>query len=284
MAAKLSLKAKQDIRDNWEKKQPELLERLKKSTGVDWKFDINFEEFHNNIGEEDRKVQVGSVILWNMEALVYNIERKTQDEVVKQALVDNVKTRVIKLLIGNVVGTYNDSYHDTIVAADGITVVVKKDSVASNVDSIGQNLETLLTSGGLPLVSKINVRDYWDNTKSELLDKLKSASGVAWTFEVDFKKLFDSIKEDGRKDQIGQVAFWNLEGLVDNLVRKMKDDMVKEAILDAAPKHVISLYIGNVPKGYHDVKFQDGGIHVVVKADSVASNVSEIGDHIDDLL
>lgn len=282
--SKLGLPQKKNIRDGWDAKNPELLTRLKNATGADWKFDINFEEFNANLAEEDRRNQIGDVAFWNMEALVENIERKTKDDLTKAALLDNIKNRVIKFSIGTVKGSYDDSYHDTLVSDQGISVVVKKDAVATNVSYIGGGLEKALKVDGLPLPARIDLRDSFEKEQHVLLNKLKTASGVDWKFEIDYKKLHDSITEDGRQEQLGRVIYWNLEGLVDNLVRKMSDDMVKEAVVDAAPKHVITLYIAEFDKSYHDVKFQDGAIHVLIKKDRVATNVGQIGDNIESLL
>jgi len=276
----LPLVAKKDLRDHWEKKQPEFLEKLKKASGVDWTFDINVEEFYANIGEESRKAQVGQVIVWNIEGLVNNLVKKMADDMVKQSVLASCPKKIISLSIGDVPGT---KYQEVLVKDGGIHVIIKKEKVATNVDQIGSKIEEVLTFSTLPLVVSKNIRDNWEKKEPELLAKLKTATGVDWKFDINFQKFHADIADD-RKAQVGGVVFWSMEGLVNNLVKKAKDDMVKEALVEACPNHVIAYYIGETKSTYHEVLIKDGGIHVVVKKDKAATNVDQIGSKIETLL
>jgi len=278
--SKLPLNARKNLRDHWETKQTELVEKLKKASGADWTFTVDVEDFYNKIGEESRKVQIGQVIYWNFDGLVNNLVKKMGDSMTKQAILDACPKKTISLTIGEV----KSSYHDVHVKDGGIQIVTKKDGVATNVDQIGAKIETQLNSSALPLEASKNIRDYWEKNSPALLKKLKDATGVDWKFDINFEKLHNDIDDSGRKKQVGQCALWCMEGLTNNIVKKSKDDMVKEAILDTCSTHTITYYVGDCKKTYHDIVFKDGVLHVIVKPSTVATNADQIGDKIEDLL
>jgi len=137
----------------------------------------------------------------------------------------------------------------------------------------------------LPLTVRKNIRDNWESKSADLIGTLNSATGVTWTFNINFDYLY--AKADPSlycKENIGGAAFWVMEGLVGNLVSKVSDEMVKEALLDACPKKTLTLTLGEIKKSYFDVRIEDGGILVVYKPDNLGTNVSDVGSDIESLL
>jgi hypothetical protein len=74
----------------------------------------------------------------------------------------------------------------------------------------------------------------------ENLKKLDDATGQKWSFETDYAAVAKGVEEKGYKDRVGEVLYsYYLTPAVTNILNLMKDDMVKEAFLEAVSKHTI---------------------------------------------
>ena len=138
----------------------------------------------------------------------------------------------------------------------------------------------------LTLLTKKNLRDY-DAKLKENLGKIEKAIGLSGlTLEVkDMGKCAAAAKDCGYENRVGEVIYdWYMSGIAENIVRLAKDDMVKEALHDAISAKKITFRVDDAAESYHDEKFEDGCLAILVKANSMGTNVGSTGEGLDKLL
>lgn len=155
-----------------------------------------------------------------------------------------------------------------------------------NVDELGKKIPVGATTGSeYPLPLEQDFAKY-EGKQRENLGRIEKALGVTGvTFEiVDWKKCEES-SGSSYKNRLGEVAWsWYLGGLAGNIERHCKDEMVKEAIRDAMTKKKITFRIDASAKSYHEERFEDGCLAILVKPSGYASNVDSTGKELDKLL
>jgi len=157
------------------------------------------------------------------------------------------------------------------------------------VSETGNGLLALLGNGPdqIPLKVRMNIRDN-DAKRQEKLEKAREATGIPdLEWEFDWMVLFTAVIKSGDKsnvERIGDTYDAICKEAVARLERLCKDDMVKEAIVDAlSAKKIRFVYNkdAKLPRGYHKSSFEDG---VLVFTTRTFANISEIGNDIESLL
>lgn len=141
---KLTWVQKKNIRDDWEKKRENIEKGLKDATGVDWKFELNWEKILEPIPENNQyKKRPGYFVYESINGLLTHITKKCKDNMVKEALLEGVpkKTITYKVLPQKEV---KGSIFDLKIEDGMLAICVKDDRVCTNVGQIGENLEKIL--------------------------------------------------------------------------------------------------------------------------------------------
>ncbi|KAJ3279396.1 hypothetical protein HK104_001508 [Borealophlyctis nickersoniae] len=136
----------------------------------------------------------------------------------------------------------------------------------------------------LPLPTRKNIKEYEPKLK-EHLDKFGQAIGGTWTFDCDFAAVYEAVAEDD-KPRIGEVVYNMYMGaLTENVCRLAQDEMVKEAIEEAAPNKKIVFMLGPVAddayEKTHDINFNDDNLNIVVPPQSFWINTHKVGEYIE---
>ena len=153
-----------------------------------------------------------------------------------------------------------------------------------NVDDLGRKVPVGATTGSeYPLALEQNFAQYEPKLR-ENLARIEKALGVTgMTLEILEWRKMEAQAGSSYQNRLGEVAYsWYLGGLAGNIERFCKDDMVKEAIRDAVSKKKITIRYDAGAKSYHEEKFEDGCLAILVKG--YASNVDSTGKELDKLL
>eukprot|EP01113_Clastostelium_recurvatum_P013520 TRINITY_DN1717_c0_g3_i2.p1 TRINITY_DN1717_c0_g3~~TRINITY_DN1717_c0_g3_i2.p1 ORF type:complete len:158 (+),score=48.03 TRINITY_DN1717_c0_g3_i2:92-565(+) len=125
-----------------------------------------------------------------------------------------------------------------------------------------------------------NIRDN-EKFKAEHLAKIATVTGVPdWDFEFqgDAAKFNEEICGD-YKDRFGEILFGQnsyLSNVADLLERCMKDDMTKEAFVDAVKAKKVAFRPDQGAEGYFRLSIEDGIFVVTVPPSNFWTNISDI--------
>jgi len=287
----LGLHARKSIRDDWEAKKVSIEKSLKDITKVDWTFHLNWEKITADIPENTQqkyKLKPGYVVFITLEGFVKNLAKQATDAILVEGLLDAAPKRTLSYSI--IPKLTQGGYHDVVVLDGGIAIQTQPDRVCTNIGDIGLNLmEKLPSSKPLSLLNQKSVRDDWEAKKHDMLKALKDSTGVDWNFAVDFVALAAIIPETQQKyrHKVGYVAQVSINSLIEKIVKKSKDDMVKEAIVAAVTKKTISYHVlpvKEVKGSYFDVVIKDGVLTINCKLDRVCTNLGDYGQDLEKIL
>ncbi|CAG8503199.1 7533_t:CDS:2 [Ambispora gerdemannii] len=296
----LSLRAKVNIRDEWELKIPALKKQLKKALGEDYQFEVDFEDIYTQAVKENEDQtdyydsNLGSITFRYFESLVQNIERVTKnDELVRQEFLNLTSARKFVLEHDPVLLEEINEYND-IQFENGISYIKTHPKSYGTNSSIGYYIIQKLhhPDSVLPLVAKKNIRDEWEKKNPTLKKKLKQAVGEDYEFKVDFEDLYLTAVKNGQGDEqwlkqsLGEVVFGYYEALVSNIVKVTKDDeLVREGFLEATEnKEIHLLHDAELENDYHDIQVNDGNLTIRIQPGKFGTNRNSVGYNIIDVL
>eukprot|EP00300_Choanocystis_sp_HF-7_P008061 c15674_g1_i1.p1 GENE.c15674_g1_i1~~c15674_g1_i1.p1 ORF type:complete len:295 (+),score=64.16 c15674_g1_i1:33-887(+) len=282
----LPLLVRKNIRDS-EPKREEYLHVIKDILGQPYAFEVSFEEVHNKV--DDYKDRVGDVVheayLGNFSD---NLKNFCEDSANKEAFLNATPARKIVFRIDASI----DDYHQIQFKDGACHIVVPPKYFWTNVDQVGRNLLQEVNqadNSDLPLVVRKNLRDN-EEAKNQALARIEAALGQRYTFEMDvvaqYKVLAASDRAD-YKEQIGEIIFGNygyLNGLANKLESLAQDDMVKEAINDAASSHQITFKFDKDCSSYNETKFINKVMTMTTTPGYFWTNVDQIGNTIESQL
>jgi len=143
-----------------------------------------------------------------------------------------------------------------------------------------------MTEQSLPLTVRKEFRDQEPN-KVKHLEKIKSLTGVEWTFEMQpaVNEFYPVIRKD-LQDKFAKKTIDYIGAVATMFETKLADSMTKEAFLEAATGHKIILKLGDKDVDYHKCVAIDGGnlILITSKSDFGWSMSSYSGFALDTLL
>jgi len=201
-------------------------------------------------------------------------------------------------------GLVGDSYNCYRFNAEGnFELVSSNQTFYSNIDDVGRcDLAELLSAGGMPL--EITVA--WKAHESDRNESLKSIRSLLseekLELDIDVSTIYHIVKKDKEGDSyhfvnqpgragegFGRAVSSYLKGLVENLKKTVKDDMIKEAIQESLSSKKIRFQVatkdeytkldkikGNTQSNYCSVAFIDGALTIVVRIDNFEKNVDHI--------
>jgi len=286
MAAKLSLAVRKNLRDAEATWKPSL-DKIRKIIGVEWKVVQNWEELYFSVSESNRD-RIGDAIGGYLEGIASNIEYKIKSPKAKAALVSAVSANSVKFVAGPL---DPGAYYQQVKIIDGVLVhVASPDSYYCNCGDAGSQICRLLTVGNLPLFTVENIDENAPKVVAHMA-AISKAMGAPWTFEINYEEIFATLPdggdfESGYRWRLGECLLWYLDALQPKLVSLAKDDMIREAIGEAASKKIIRFVLGETANAYsyNETRFTDGVLEVVVPADKFCVNCDGVGSNIESIL
>ncbi|KAK6342342.1 hypothetical protein TWF718_007744 [Orbilia javanica] len=313
MAAKLPLIARKNIRDEYEAKKGELLERIKEYTGEEYEFIVDFQEkIYPNVDSSQsyQTESPGSIAFSTYEGLADRLKMITEegdDQLVKDFFNEVVSSRKIDILIEPI-----EPYTACRVRDGVLELVFKTGNYGTNnwylTERLINNLDEAYAEtnkGELPLESRKSWQTDFVAKKDELEAAIAEellgtkvtlvADPVAiWrTATEEFDKLKkkdrDTINLESIRRNMGSAVHSYFDGLRSQLNYKFKqDDMMVEAFLEAAPSKEVRFEL--VPalttpnKTYNEALFADDAFVIRTTPQQWWTNSGYACDEIDSLL
>lgn len=170
---------------------------------------------------------------------------------------------------------------------NGVLVIqTTTDNFFCNTDDCGRTVpEGASTGSQFPLELEKNMAEY-EPQRAENIAKISAALGISVTFEIqDPLAVAAAATERGYENRLGEIAFsWYLGGLAGNIERIAKDDMVKEAIVEAMSTKKIILRLNPSCDKYHAEKFENGALIIEMPAGNLCSNCDSTGSELESIL
>lgn len=223
-----------------------------------------------------------------MTALVYQIEKFCKDPIQKESFVEAFgEKKRLTLVAADEVGSYG--YVGTKNDNGTLTIVVPKERFCSNVDHAGQDLSKTCSAGSgvMTVACRKNIQDAEGDRKKNM-DRINKATGITFELEIDWPLWAQVAADRDYTDRVGEIMYgWYLDPLAYNLEKLCKDDMTKEAIVEACTKKTITFKV--VPDSemsgiYSKVTFDDGVLTVSLSKERYCANVDSVGTDIESRL
>jgi len=157
---------------------------------------------------------------------------------------------------------------------DGDLVVEHKKTIA-NLSSLEYfNLEAVIPSPGLSLVTKLNL----EKNREKLEEHLQAIANIVgtgeWAFEADFLSLVPQLQQNS-VERLGDIYYDQAMGyLVENFKKKLQQETTKEAFQEATSERKITFLINDKQNDYWEIAFKNGA--VVVTHKKVIANLSSL--------
>jgi hypothetical protein len=135
-------------------------------------------------------------------------------------------------------------------------------------------------------MTKKNLRDTEGKLK-ENLARIEAALGVTgFSLEIiDMPKCAATLKDRNYENRLGEVVHeWYMTGLAENIEKHCADEMVRDAFRDALSKKKVTFRVDDKASSYHEEKFEDGCLAILVRPDDFPANVDSTGEKLQELL
>jgi hypothetical protein len=281
--SKLPLTVRKELRDN-EAGLTEALAKLKAATGAEWKLEADWLAIYNGLGDNSYKNQLGQYAYGSSGYFGYfatNLAELVKNPMSKESFEKAVTNKTVIMATGDT----SSGNTETKIVNGQIKITIPGARFAWDCSSAGGNLESQLSSGKLPLTVAKELKD--NNQSADALAKLKAATGVDWKFDVNWEDVYGALGDNSYKNQLGQYG-WGSSGYLTyaatNIESAVKDDMVKEAILEAASTRTIKYVIGSTSSGSTETKFVGGVVVVTTPPERFAWDCSSAGSGLESQL
>ena len=124
-----------------------------------------------------------------------------------------------------------------------------------------------------PLAIRKNLKEN-EKVRDENIARINASTGTTWDFEPDLENLYKALKPK-YQEQIGNVIYNSyLGGLATNIENFCKDDMCKEALVEAITGKAVTMVVnGEVAPSYNPVvKIESGKLVIYVNDNSSSEN------------
>jgi len=284
----LPLVLRKNIRDTTPKLQ-EHLAAIQEVTGVEWMFEVDFGavkaglEAVKNVSYSDR---LGEIIQDSyLSGLTANIKNFCKDMLLKEALLEGADKKVIRFTLVKEDPKAKETYYVRTRLNEGILEITVPDAkFAYNTAETGRDLmNSLKGAGPLSLEQRKNIADHVPKM-TELLERLKNATGVEYDCEVDFPSVATLIKGTSYESRLGDIIYESyLGGLITNLENLCKDELAREAWLDKTNARKLIRIVVDATEAKNENRYQftqfesDGTFVVHIPKSKFAYNTSETG-------
>jgi len=279
--AQLPLALRKNIRD-FEPKLQENLAKIKAATGRDFTLEFDMAQFGEVSKTRGYENRTGEIVYQSiLGPAATNIANHMKDEMIKAAFNAQVTNPVIKMVIDPAATGYGEPRLE----GGQLIVAFKADKFCANVDELfRENLVTLFTVDGLSLETRLNLRKN-EPKLQESLGKLKAATGRDWTLQYDAPLFAKTCETRGYKNRLGDCLLDStVRGMTGNIVNLCKDDMSKEAFLDAVKNPAIKLVLSDASSGYGLASIEAGQLVITFRPGSFCANVDECAANLPKIL
>jgi len=125
-----------------------------------------------------------------------------------------------------------------------------------------------------------------DAKRAEFTQKCGAALGIPLTLEFDPLAFYEGVSDHPDKDRFPEASCTYIKNLSENLEKTCKDDMVKEALVDAIKSKKLKFQFvkGTFPDAkkyggdsYIGLSFENGDLSIVIPSKNFWCNMSNIG-------
>jgi hypothetical protein len=225
------------------------------------------------------------LILRYLKGLASNIETYVKDEIQKESLVEAFAAKHVISFALQTEAPQGRSPYVYLENCDGtLTVNIVKGKICCNCFDTGKDLARACSDDGpMTVLARKNIKDKEADLKKHLA-RIQKVTGVEFTVEVDWPAIATTAATTGYTDRPGDVIYGSyLSGLTSNLEKLCKDDMCKEAVVEAAHKKVISFSLvadSELEGKYAVCKFSDGTLQVHLSKGGFNCNANRTGSDI----
>ncbi|KAG8751579.1 hypothetical protein FRC14_007765 [Serendipita sp. 396] len=279
---KLPLAARKNIRDEYEAKIGEVMDRISKMLKQTYKAEVNFNQFYAYAvaGDSDWiKNSPGTAALNYIESSVYYLKRLTEegkDDMAIEAFNDLVSERIFTLEADPKV-----SYSDCSIRSGKFEFNFNPTNPGVNVDYTCQELEKRLDEAlaakdpeALPVIARRDLQKEFEDKKQDLTSqfkeqllgadvKLMADYDAIWKTIVAGKKVNSDVDLESCSRRFGSVLKQYFEGFLYYVKNKLnKDDMMVEGFTEAVS--TLELWVEVAPEGtklkdsYYEIEIKDG--------------------------
>ncbi|KAK6542103.1 hypothetical protein TWF694_007872 [Orbilia ellipsospora] len=288
MAAKLPLTTRKDIRDGYNARVPEYLEKLKEYTGEEWKFTVNFDELFQKVHDPkdpSKTEKLGSGTAYAYESFtgaIRDLTKEGEETMLKEHINHVISTKEVNVIVDDL----PDGYYCTCRIRDGVCEIVYKPGYFSfNTTDIHRDLPKALdesyaetNKGELPLKAKQSLLANYEERKEQISKRIKEQllgtelkmvvdPEECWRVAVrEHDKLPNKNKHEINLDTIsyyfgsGLLAYFEHFASTCEMTLK-QDDMMVEAFLEACDKQQVEFRLvpqEELTRSYNDAVFIDG--------------------------
>ncbi|CAG8713902.1 9150_t:CDS:1, partial [Cetraspora pellucida] len=292
----LSLASRKSVRDDFTNKIPELKKSLNSITGFDYEFAVDFSKIHADavkaVPENNEWItkSSGNIAFQYFDSLISNISRvANNDDLVRSDFVKITNNREIHLLTDSDI---QDNYNEISIADGNIYIKTQPCYYGTNTGGVGYNILELLKSSDevLPLVTKTNIRDGWEQQTTFLKKSLKQVLGEDYEFVINWENIYlkaISANEDNSNwlsSKLGEIVYAYFESLIKYINDyAKKDDLVRSELVNVIyTKKFYFVYDEDI-NDYNAIEVKDGELYIKVKPESLGTN-SSIGYSIIDVI
>jgi hypothetical protein len=205
-----------------------------------------------------------------LEYLVQNLKRTLTSETTKESFNEATSQHRITVSINDKQNKYWDIKFN-----NGALEISHKANQANLYEVGSFNLEEVIPSPGLPLVTRLNIEKYRESL-DENLQRINSATGEGeWSVEIDFEKILPLLDQYQQKNVGEQYYKSVMEYLASNIEQAMKSETIKEAFNEATSQRKIIVRVDDKQPSYWILKFENGAL--VVSHKKNMANMYEIG-------
>lgn len=280
----LSLQARKNINDAGKERDANLA-IIEKATGITFDVEADWELLNKQ--HSAYKDRVGDMVYkWYLGGLAKNIAKFCEHPIKKEAFVDSFTTRrTITFKVHD--ETPATHRHDDMWCtneAGVLTINFEKMKATSNCDKCGADLVSCCSEGDLTLAARLDIFDTMP-ARAKIMEQVLAATGVDYEVEVDWKNWCDASNHL-YPDRPGGCVNAYLTAFAKNVVELCKDEMSKEAFVDATPAKQIYFRIVSQDElgGSHvncTCTFSEEGIlHISTSKDKCYLNTSSCGEDI----
>lgn len=182
------------------------------------------------------------------------------------------------------------NYHWIVNNGGVLEIHVPKARFNVNVYNVGDNFlqATQPQDDGIGTKSKMSLRDYEADGK-KALDRIKAATGQEYQLQLDWLAFDKQCTASGNDGHLGKVVYnWITFAVADAFEKICKDDLAKEAVVEATGKKIIHYRLTSEAeigdRRFNKSSFEDGVYVLSICRENFVTNLHTVGTDIESLL
>jgi len=256
----------------------ENMEKINAAVGKTWTFECDIAKIVSDPEAKGYADRPGEIIYGSyLEQMAQCIEDNCKDELTKEELLGAVNKNKLMFRFNPKTNGYQQW-----VIEDGVLIVqCKATNFWTNVyDVANANFDKLVDwdKSKLPLVSRKDMKKY-EEKYQEHLANIRQTVGKDWVVDFDWKTICSYPTVDpGYKGREGEILMDSyMERIAQCISENCKDDMVKEALVEAVSANKIIFRLNEKTVGYHQWLIEKGCLVLQCKGNNLWCNLSDVG-------